>query len=161
VTNNMIGVGADGTTAVPNLQGMGVGGGAQFNTFANNVVSHNLWQGVQVMCDLLPEPTPTTDNVIRDNQITDNGGNGVELVGGPGVTYDWVTTQSFLTIPDRGTQHNYIQDNNISGNGGNGVVVDGIRADGNLVYGNAITNNAGIGVQVSGGAQGNQIGGTG
>jgi parallel beta-helix repeat protein len=161
VTNNKIGVGADGTTPIPNFQGLGLGGGAQNNTFDGNVIAHNVWQGVQIGPDFLPRPTPTSDNVFRNNQITDNGGNGVEIFAGNGLTYDWITTQAFTTIPDNGTQRNSILNNNISGNGGIGVIIDGIRGNDNLVYGNTVANNGSYGVQISGGAQGNQIGGTG
>src|SRR5205814_1904684 len=75
VTNNKIGVGPDGTTPIPNLQGVVIGGGAQYNSFEGNVVAHNIWQGVQLFDDFLPEPTPTSDNVIRTNEITNNGAN--------------------------------------------------------------------------------------
>jgi hypothetical protein len=138
---------------------MGVGGGAQYNTFEGNLIAHNIWQGVRIEPDVLPNPTPTSDNIIQNNQIIENGGNGVEIMGGPGITYDWVTTQAF-TIPDKGARHNSILNNNISSSGGIGVVIDGIRADGNLVYGNSIANNTGVGVQLSGGAQQNCVGGT-
>jgi parallel beta-helix repeat protein len=158
VTHNTIGLSADGSTPIPNTQGIFIGGGAQHTTIEANMISANIWWGVQVYGDLSILPTtPTSDTVLRGNTITNNGGDGVELAAGNGQVFDGT---SFLG-PTLGTKNSTVADNTISGNHGNGLVIDGIRADGNIVTGNTITNNSGFGVGILGGAQGNTIGGAG
>src|SRR5205807_1547653 len=107
VTNNKIGTSADGTAAIPNVSGIGIFGGTQHNTVAGNLISGNVWEGVQIFPDVLPEPTPTSDNVIRNNIITNNS-DGVEIGGGAGYTIEYDGT-SFITssTPTHGTNNNF------------------------------------------------------
>jgi parallel beta-helix repeat protein len=158
ITDNTIGLSADRSAPIPDTQGIFVGGGAQHTTVEANVISANTWWGVQVYGDLSILPTtPTNDTVVRGNTITNNGFDGVELAAGNGQVYDGTT---FLG-PTLDTTNSTVVDNTISGNHGNGLVIDGIRANGNVVSGNTITNNTGFGVGMLGGAAGNTIGGAG
>ena len=60
VTNNKVGTSADGTATIPNVAGLFIGGGTQHNTVDGNVISGNLWEGVDIFADFLPQPTPTS-----------------------------------------------------------------------------------------------------
>jgi hypothetical protein len=153
VEGNYIGTNAAGTAAIPNVDGVTIGMGANANLIgggtaaARNVISGNTGRGVF---------TPNNQNIVRNNYIgTDvtgaaalgNGGNGVEISGGTG---------------------NQILDNVISGQITQptaGVFITG-DASGNLIYRNFIgTNAAGTaaianwwGVNIEG-AFGNTVGG--
>ena len=150
VIGNKIGTSADGTTLIPNQNGMLIGGGTQGNFVEGNVISGNTWYGVSIAGDVgLPQATVTSGNVVRGNTITGNY-NGVEVGAGPGFVFE----ASGYTVPTLGTKNNTVEDNSISGNHNYGVVVDGIRADNNLVQRNTIQNNSSFGVAITGGAQG-------
>jgi CSLREA domain-containing protein/uncharacterized repeat protein (TIGR01451 family) len=69
-----------------------------------------------------------TVNVIRGNQISNNGSNGVELSGS--------------------TLYNPVLNNQISGNGGKGIVVAG-SASNNRLEGNLIYNNTALGIDLN------------
>jgi hypothetical protein len=77
VASNMIGVGFDGTTSLPNGEsGIYILGGSG-NDIQDNVIAHNNTHGVQV--------STGSRNTIRDNSIHSNALLGIEL-GGNGVT---------------------------------------------------------------------------
>jgi CSLREA domain-containing protein len=77
VIDNLIGVGFDGTSAVPNAENGVFVLSSSSNSIATNVIAQNNTQGVQVSSGL--------HNTIRANQIHANGLLGIEL-GADGVT---------------------------------------------------------------------------
>ena len=157
VIGNKIGTSRDGSAPIPNVNGVFIGGGTRFNTVEGNLIASNAWYGVALAGDVgIHQATTSSFNVVRGNIIAGNY-DGIEVSAGPGKVFDGST----FTEPTLGTTLNRIEDNDISGNRNHGVIIDGIRADNNVVYGNSITGNAGAGVAITGGAQGNTIGGVG
>ncbi len=155
VADNIIGLGADGTTSVPNVEGVqvyqqpGVG-------ITGNVISANLANGVYL--------AGGTDNgtVVAGNEIgTDFAGMAARPNGNAGVMIDDSTG-----VIVGGTD--FTKRNLISGNVANGVRITGASSTGNVVEGNWIgtdaTGSAPLGNGVDGllivdGAHANTIGG--
>jgi hypothetical protein len=162
VQHNMIGLAADGESAVPNAKdGIDVFGGADGNTIggsvhhAENLISGNAGSGV-VLSDFA-----TNRNVVQGNLIgTDYGGNAAIPNGSDGVLL--LNTHS-NTVGGGTTPESR---NIISGNAGSGVVLSGSAA--NTVAGNAIgvglggtpLGNRGDGVALTASSAFNVLGGT-
>lgn len=181
ITNNFIGTGADGTSAVPNGNGS-VEGGIRFdegssNSVEGNVIAGNNAHGIRLR-------GPSTSNVIRGNRIG-VGANGNPL--GNDFRGIWVQTNnntiggassgdeniiganSFAGILIEGSSNsvygNFVGVNSAGadiGNEANGVAV--IGGDNNGIDGNAIGNNDAAGIQLRDVAetlvQGNHVGTT-
>ncbi len=174
VRGNLIGVGANGTTAIPNgnadpghmpfpvlFAGVGIFGGASNNIIGSagsgNVISGNAAQGVVV------SNSGTNGNVISGNIIglnafgnsaLANGFSGIGIFGGAqNNTIGGLTSNA---------------GNIISGNSNQGIAISNSGTNGNVVQGNFIGVNSGggtafpnafEGVAIFGGASNNTIGG--
>ena len=189
LAGNLLGTDPTGTVAVPNEGAyapeswgvvIGVGptnnlvgttgqDGSVDDALERNVISGNTASGVFIYEYQGNTGFPTTGNVVAGNFIgtTENGssplpnGNGVTV--GYGASDNWVGLNSVYGAP------NADQINVISGNTDLGVSIVVSGTTGNVVDGNLIgTNAAGSaaipngqdGVEISGGATGNTIGGT-
>src|SRR5207253_42839 len=158
VTNNQIGTSADGTTPLPNGSGMFIGGGTQHNTVEGNLISGNMWEGVTIFADFLPQPTPTSDNVIRHNTITNNS-DGVQIGGtGPGQTnliHD--NGGAGILFRNLGFDFNLYpgQDFYTANSPDSPTATSIVPVTANAVSGNAIVNNTGPDIDVSAAAAGN------
>jgi CSLREA domain-containing protein len=142
VQGNYIGTDANGTAAIGNDEhGISIAD-APSNTIggtaagAGNVVSGNALHGIEIIFG------NATDNTVQGNYIgTDvsgtvalsNGEQGVVIADAPSNTIGGTT----------GGARNVI-----SGNTGNGVWIDGTGASGNLVAGNSIFSNGGLGIDL-------------
>ena len=157
VRGNYIGVRADGEGALAN-QGNGVWiYESPNNTIADNLISGNKDNGVEVVGD------SAKGNRIQGNLVgTDKDGSLAVANGGAGVFLNGAPENAV-----GGTEAG--QGNVISGNGGSGVKINGSGADDNTVQGNYIGVNryltAGLpngddGIFIGEGASGNQVGGT-
>jgi hypothetical protein len=164
IEGNYVGIGANGMTAVSNYFGMMVSGGATNNTFggtvagARNVISGNLSYGMVV------KDPGTSGNVVEGNYIGLDAG---------GVTA--VPNDDIAVICWNGATSNLIGGtsagarNVISGNKNDGVDIASAGTSGNVVEGNFIgtdatgtvsRGNQSSGLGITGGANGNIIGGT-
>lgn len=162
VLGNYIGVNIGGTTAVSNIDGVMIYGGAANNVIggesagARNLISGNTNSGIWL------QDVDTGGNRVLGNLI------GVDVSGTTAVSN---TYGVYIT---NGAANNVIGGesagarNLISGNTLGGIAIVGVGADGNTVLGNYVgVNVSGIlqvgnqnGVYIGGGAQGNRIGGT-
>jgi CSLREA domain-containing protein len=129
IGGNIIGLAADGISPVPNGQGVTLSPGASQTTIgsplAPNIIASNTDWGVLAY--------QSNDNTIQDNTIRDNGQEGVQL---------------------RDSAANRVVVNTISGNGSHGVLVTGTLALGNDVTSNSIYDNAGRGIALGNGGNG-------
>lgn len=163
VAANYLGTKAGGTSALPNnyygvyiqdSPGNTIGGDSAGE---GNVLSGNGQYGIHI------QGNPATDNVIAGNtiglssdeiQAVPNSLGGIHLTGG--ASFTWIGGPTI-------TEWNII-----AGNGGDGVLIEGEGTTDNYVHGNLIGLNLGDqaglgnsdGVQISGGAQDNVIGGS-
>ena len=166
IQGNYIGTNISGAAPLGNSSGgVNIYFGAQTNTIggsapnAGNVISGNLGSGVAIQS----QSATTTGNIIQGNLI------GLDATGTTDVgnTYDGV-------IISFGAQGNFIggdtsvERNVISGNSQHGISIQGVGTTGNIVSGNYIgtditgmldLGNDGRGVNLSGAAQDNIIGG--
>ncbi len=162
VSGNMIGLNAAGGAALANgFAGVEIGGGARNNVIggttaaARNILSGNANQGVSL------NGAGTTGNRISGNYIGTNPAGTAAIANGfPGVEVFSGASANTIggTAPGAG--------NVISGNTSRGVTITGANNNvftGNLIglnaAGTAALANAGAGIQIFGGAQGNTIGG--
>lgn len=117
VSNNYLGLQADGVTTAGNQVGVTINGQTG-NLIRNNVVSGNLY-GVRLV------GSGSQDNTVRNNYIgTDSGG-----------TLDKGNSSDGVRL--EGAPNNLIEDNTISGNGGDGIEISG-GATGNRIFSNNI-----------------------
>jgi large repetitive protein len=164
VSADLIGLGANGTTAVANAQGVEVLAGATGNTIggttagARDVISANAGDGVRIT------GSGTNGNVVEGDYIGTNTAGEYGAVGNAfyGVSID--TGASNNTI---GSTVYDVRDV-ISANGSSGVIIAGMGTTGNVVEGDYIgidatgeyrLGNAIDGVDIAGGASSNLIGG--
>jgi hypothetical protein len=154
ILNNWIGTSATGAAASGNT-GDGISLRSNGNLVSGNVISGNLGDGIEIEAN-------RSNNRITANYIGINAaGTGAIPNSGMGVNVSGNTNTIGGTVGGEG--------NVISGNGFAGIQISTASATGNVVQGNLIGTNAagtlpvgnGIGVLISGGATGNQIGGTG
>ena len=140
VTNNLIGIAADGRTGLPNgHHGVGIYSGASGNQIGTsgggaNVIGANAWSGVAIV--------GSAANAVVGNYIgiaagpsanLANGSHGVQLVS---------------------SADNDISSNTIAHKGADGVRVEGQAALRNTVSVNAITDNGGGGIRLVSGGNG-------
>ena len=164
IEGNYIGTDATGDTAIPNLIGVGIGGGTGTTVggttaAAANVISGNTTYGVGLTNSTAPLGSPislsatTTNNLIEGNLIgvdaTDskaipNVSDGVQIDGADHTTVGGTTAAT---------------GNTIANNGGSGVVIQNTGATNNLVEGNTIASNMAAGVLIQNGAADNTVGG--
>ena len=162
ITNNYIGVAADGATGLGNADaGVYVGSGSSSNTIGpDNVISGNEDVGIRITD---PNDNGTTGNVVEGNFIGTNasGTAAVANIGGGVVIVEGASNNTIGGTTDAAR-------NVISGNSQDGVTLT-TGATNNVVQGNYIGTNASgtaavpnaVGISiVSGGASGNTIGGT-
>ncbi len=164
VEGDYIGTDVSGTVAVPNAQvGIEIDSGASGNTIggtttgASNVISGNAGVGIYLR-DL-----DTTDNVVEGNDIGTDWTGTIPVPNGDGVFFAVGASNNTIGGTTAGAR------NVISGNESGGVEIYGTGATGNVILGNYIgtdvtgtvevTNND-DGVEISGGATDNTIGGT-
>ncbi len=164
VEGNDIGVGPGDTAAVPNFSGVTLENGTTSNTIggttagAANVISGNDYDGIVI------GTTGVSKNLVEGNEVgTDatgtiaqpNGHDGIDILGGANLNTVGGTTAGARNV--------------ISGNANDGVWIAYAGTSNNLVEGDFIgTNAAGTaplpngadGLQISGGATGNTVGGT-
>ncbi|MFO0804036.1 MAG: hypothetical protein U0791_13060 [Gemmataceae bacterium] len=144
---NLIGSDYDGYTAIPNVNGVSIGGGVVGTLVRGNVLSGNSLSGIQIT-DAGTSGTIVTGNVIglaSDAYLAlPNAGDGVRIENGADTT-----TIGGTVANDR---------NIISGNSGSGIHVSGSGTSGVVIRGNyigtdqdgeAATGNGGYGVVVS------------
>ncbi len=163
VAGNFIGTNAAGTASLPNsYSGVEISGGPQNNVIggttagARNVISGNTNQGVSV------NGAGTTGNRVSGNFIGTNAAGAAAVANAfPGVEIFSGASGNVIggTAPGAG--------NVISGNSFRGATISGANSNtfsGNFIglnaAGTAALPNAGAGIQMFGGAQGNTIGGT-
>jgi parallel beta-helix repeat protein len=133
ITDNYIGIDANGTGLVPNgLHGVGIYDGAQNNTVSGNVIVGNGWTGVAIV-------NGSNGNLIDTNAIgTDsagtatnlgNGHHGVHIVEGSDnilrrnqIAYNGTqTTKAGVLVDGPSATANRITENSIHDNGGKGI----------------------------------------
>ena len=158
IVGNYIGTDANGTAGLGNAGGILIHGGSRGNSVEGNVISSNGGAGVivgelgsddnQIVNNIIGADASGTGalgntgpgisisgalrNVVRGNVIRWNGGNGVEFYSG---------AQDNLVGGTRSGEGN-----TIANNGGNGVWVYGDTTICNTISGNAIHNNALLGI---------------
>jgi hypothetical protein len=144
VRGNQVGTDAGGTAALGNFQGINVRGGDR-NLIEDNLVSGNLFSGVQLVAD---NGDPAEENSVNDNLIGTNAAGSAALPNGTGVTIN-ASNENTLTA------------NVVAGNSGDGVLILAAGADDNRLEGNKIglpgVGNGGSGVKIDGGDQ-NHVG---
>ncbi len=169
VEGNYVGIGADGSTAVPPLDGgagIRLGNAGNDNTIggtvsgAGNVISGNTSNGV-ILDDFNGDTGTFTGVAASDNAVLDNiiGLNAAGTAAAPN------------TLPgvqlDDGASNNLLSGNVISGNSGDGIVLTGTGTNNNVIQGNLIgTNPAGStafgnarhGIEIIEGAASNMVG---
>lgn len=163
VSGNFIGTDATGLSSIPNIYGIKIEQGAQFNTIGGdttgegNLISGNTANGIQILGQ------GTDANVICGNMI------GLDLTGASALANNTIGVELYqgpdLTVvggSSPGCQ------NVISGNQGDGVRITGNSTSGNVVSGNLIGLNQGgtaavgngqNGVSIAAGAASNEVGG--
>ncbi len=140
ISNNLIGLTADGLTALGNRNGIRINGGSN-SSISSNVVSGNTNDGILISGSTSSANTLFSNRIGTDSvgaRAIPNGNYGVELVSS--------------------TRNNQLFSNVISGNTTAGVRLDGAGTRGNLIAQNRIgTNNSGSaavpngnGIEVSG-----------
>jgi parallel beta-helix repeat protein len=166
VLGNLIGVDITGSVALHNSgDGLDLTSGASGNTIGSpthgNIISGNQGNGIGLTGT---DVAATTNNVIEANFL---GTNGTGTVAIPNLMHGLeINDAANNTIG--GTVA--LSDNLLSGNTKDGLLITGSLAAGNVVQRNiigtdiggtfAIPNHGNAGVEVSGGASGNTIGGT-
>lgn len=163
---NYIGIGADGVTAVPNGDGICLGGGAQNNEVGgfkgapNNLFGSNLISG-NVRTGVLLKDTGTSLNDVYGNFIGMDVNSAARPNGGAGIR---VTTGAYsnnigVLVPDSAASEvdcvpngcivtqQKDEGNEIAYNGGEGVLIDG-NAFSNPIRGNVIHDNKSIGINL-------------
>ena len=155
VENNLIGMDAADSMALPNGNGVAISNGAANNTIGGsgvgNIIGGNLTDGIFIIS------VGTTGNLVAGNHIGIDS-TGASVPDGTGVLINGGASGNTVGGRTIGAG------NVIAGNTGDGVDISGTGTSGNVVSGNNIgvsgTGNRGSGVAISAGAQQNQVGGT-
>lgn len=136
ITNNFIGIDADGSTAAGNEAGVFIYSGAS-NTISSNVISGNVYDGVWI------SGSSSTNNTVSDNEIgVDQAGELAVPNGEDGV------------LIDTGANDNTVDSNVISGNTGNGVHLTDSDTNNNTISNNEIGTNGRVDSPVANGQDG-------
>lgn len=142
VRSNFIGTNAAAEVALPNGTGIVSGDGvaidarASENTVRENVIVANVGFGVRIRKSF------TDSNEIILNNI-----------GMPGLP-----NQAGGVLIEQGAKNNGVGENIIDGNYAQGVLLDGLGTEGNVVAGNSIVANKGVGVMINNEATINFVG---
>lgn len=157
ITENLIGVNADGIVATRLTRGIRVSGGA-ITQIVNNYISENTSTGISI--------NGGTATTIEYNTLESNGTNscadGIELGSGTGVTIQNNLINNTAAIGIEGWQYPgdvVINENTITNSGQNGGICSGsVESNGIRLYGNnssitsnIIANSGGAGVVITGG----------
>jgi hypothetical protein len=165
VSGDTIGLGQNGTTAVPNAQGVEILSGASGNTIggttagARDVISANSGDGVRIT------GTGSNGNVVEGDYIGTNAAGEYGLVGNAayGVSIDTGASNNTIGSTIYGDR------DVISGNGASGIIIANEGTTGNVVEGAYIgldatgeyqVGNAVDGIDITAGSSSNIIGGT-
>ncbi|MCB2178731.1 right-handed parallel beta-helix repeat-containing protein [bacterium] len=164
ITNNYLGLGADGSTVGANLYGVLVNGVIN-NTISSNVISGNTHgvrlrletaQNNQVLSNFIGTDVSGTldkgntsdgirlegaqNNIIQGNLVSGNNSDGIEITGGAGYN---AITDNFIGVKLGGTS--------ALANSGHGINVNSASSNNQISDGNVIDYNGLAGVYVSGG----------
>ncbi len=136
VRGNLIGTQANGTQALPNINGVVIDGIPRYNVVDSNVISGNLQQGIVI------HATGTDYNVITRNYI------GTDITGQTAIP-----NQIDGIRIGEGPQHNLIggsltNGNIIANNGGNGVTIMTEGDYFNIISANSIHHNSLLGIDL-------------
>lgn len=154
---NFIGTDVTGTAPLGNVHdGVYIGEGAHDNLVDHNTICDNGYEGVAIVGLLTDIPNLAHSNIVSNNKIgldhnnnpLMNHGNGVSI-GIYGSSQPVPTRQLLGLAPN-----NSIDNNTIAYNGGNGIAIyelssyNNTNADGNLIFQNAIHDNALLGIDL-------------
>jgi hypothetical protein len=137
IQGNKIGTGADGLTPLANaLQGVFIDNGASGNVIgltlsgngAGNLIAGNTEQGVIIY------DTNSTGNTIRGNAISNNGGIGIELVGGVQNGYGVTANHAGGDVPGPNDLQNYPVLASASVHGGSTVIAGTLNSGANRTF---------------------------
>ena len=142
VAGNYIGLNAAGTAAIANSRGIWISqgvnniiGGAMAGS--RNIISGNAGAGIIIN-------NSAGGNTVYNNYIgTDTAGTAARANSGPGVQLQFGAVNNIIG----GTGAN--QPNVIAFNSGDGVWVDSATTDGNIISGNSIFSNSGLGIDLA------------
>ena len=146
IVGNAIGVGTDGTTAVPNADGIALFNGASNNTISSNVISGNAYYGITIA-----DATTSSNSIVANDIGTLFGGTAPLANGSGGILVSGGKSNVIGSTP--------VGVNIISGNTGDGVHIVG--GNGTSIVGNIVglradgvgtIPNTGAGIYVSGAA---------
>lgn len=148
VQGNRIGLTAAGTAALANgWSGIQVFGGATANTIGGTAAAARNYISGNVNYGLTLSDAGTNDNLVHGNTVGQNLAGGTVPNGWGGVAL-WGGARS-NQIGGVGTGAGNV----IAGNSSNGVLVMDTATTGNAVRRNAMSGNAGLGINLSGGTQ--------
>jgi parallel beta-helix repeat protein len=169
-SDNIVGLGVDGTTAIPNGDGLTSAGPAPGSVFADNVIASNTGYGVYdtspashvinnrigVRSDGVSAPNAkdgvvffSAGGVLSGNQIRNNGLTGVHILfaSNADISGNDISANSGAGIViDDGT--GAIVNNDVKGNGGSGLLISG-TATNFALHGNRISGNSGLGIDLA------------
>ncbi|MGD2179307.1 MAG: right-handed parallel beta-helix repeat-containing protein, partial [Anaerolineae bacterium] len=143
ITNNLIGIGADGQTRLPNgNHGVGLYSGVAHNEVgtsasAPNVIGANGWSGVAIV--------RSASNTVMGNQIGLDSAAGEDL------------GNAAYGVHVVASSDNELVANSVARNGSDGVRVEGEAALHNRISLNAITDNGGEGIRLLSGGNGDLL----
>jgi len=130
-SNNVI----DGNSITDNGAGLSLWLSSNNRIYRNNVQNNNYGVGIGVAMN-------SNDNIITENNITDNGGYGLEVAqsGRNTITANKIVGNGADGIWLGKTSHSIITANNIASNGGSGIRVEW-GGGGDTIFANNIKNN--------------------
>jgi sugar lactone lactonase YvrE len=138
VQGNLLGVGLDHRTLIPNGDGIDLNAGASGNTIGGTDAGQgNISAGNKVYGVTAVDPSTSNNSILGNGIGTDLSGN---LVAGNGVSGVWF---------GRGASDNTTRQNLIANNAHNGVTVLWGISVGNSIEANSIYNNGGIGIDLN------------
>lgn len=138
IIGNLIGAGANGTSANPNNFGVSISSG--YNSVRDNVISANIYNGLSL------SGSGAVHNTISDNRIGVKGGLVICFPAPCSPNYALGNGLNGIIIGYNGPSQNSIYSNQIAWNGGRGVyITDGNR---NRMLSNSVHDNQELGVDL-------------